>query len=66
MKVEVMGLPGDSNPIKGGSSLIGSIKMYDENGHVINGKEWKGEAKNSDSKLKIIFETFSMSPKQCF
>jgi len=55
VKVDVYGLSPDATPIKGGESLLGSAKFYNENGKLINGSAWVGESGNSDSKLKISF-----------
>jgi hypothetical protein len=55
MKLEIFGISPDAVINNKGESLLGSVKLYNENGGVIDSTLWVGEANNQDSKLRIVF-----------
>ncbi len=55
MKIEIFGTSPEAIIKTGGDSLLGSAKLYNENGILLDSTLWVGEANNQDSKLKIVF-----------
>ena len=56
VKLEILGLPGESKIMQGGESIKGSCKIYDINNHIIPGGDWLSETGNDDPRLRIVFE----------
>lgn len=56
VKLEILGLPGESKIMKGGESIKGSSKFYDINNRTIPGGDWYSELGNDDPRLRIAFE----------
>jgi hypothetical protein len=64
MKIEIFGTSPEAVINIGGESLMGSTKLYNENGVLLNSTLWVGELNNQDSKLKIVFsDNDQVTPK---
>lgn len=64
MKLEIFGISPEAVINTRGESLLGSVKLYNENGVLIDSPLWIGEINNQDSKLKIVFsDNDQITPK---
>ncbi len=64
MKLEIFGVNPNAVINNSGESLLGSTKLYNENGVLLESTLWVAEANNQDSKLRIVFsDNDQVTPK---
>lgn len=55
LKLEIFAHSGAAKIMNGGNSLLGNMKLYNENGLELNGNKWVAETGNQSPYCKIIF-----------